>query len=164
MGEPLLAVRDLKTHFFNADGVTRAVDDVSFDIAPSETLGIVGESGCGKSVTALSVLRLLPSRRGAPSAARSGSRASDLLKLDEPAMRAMRGNRIAMIFQEPMTSLNPLLTVGAQIAEALRAAPGNRPRRRRRTGGRDARLVRIPEPSAASATIRTNSPAACASA
>ena len=113
----ILEVRDLATHFFTQDGVARAVDGVSFDLAEGETLGIVGESGCGKSVTALSIVRLLP-----PETARivSGSvrfQGQDLARLSDAEMRAIRGHKISMIFQEPMTSLNPVLTVGTQIAE-----------------------------------------------
>jgi peptide/nickel transport system ATP-binding protein len=120
MTQPLLDVQDLKTHFFNEDGVTRAVDGLSFSIAPGETLGIVGESGCGKSVTALSVLRLLPPRQGRTVGGRITFEGTSLLDLSETEMRRVRGNRIAMIFQEPMTSLNPVLTVGHQIAESVR--------------------------------------------
>jgi peptide/nickel transport system ATP-binding protein len=114
----LLEVDDLRTHFFTRDGVVRAVDGVSFGIAPGETLALVGESGCGKSVTSLSVMRLIAS----PGRVVSGSirfDGRDLLGLSEPAMRKVRGNEISMIFQEPMTSLNPVLTIGRQIAEAL---------------------------------------------
>ncbi len=120
MTQPLLAVQDLRTHFFNEDGVTRAVDGVSFSIAAGETLGIVGESGCGKSVTALSILRLLPARLGRTIGGSIIFEGTDLLALPEPEMRSVRGNRIAMIFQEPMTSLNPVLTIGHQIAELVR--------------------------------------------
>jgi peptide/nickel transport system ATP-binding protein len=121
---PLLSVEDLQTHFFTVDGVTRAVDGVSFTVAPGETLGIVGESGCGKSVTALSILRLLPQRIGRIVGGRVVFEGVDLLGLDIGAMRDIRGNRIAMIFQEPMTSLNPVLTIGEQIAEAVRIHQG----------------------------------------
>ena len=120
MTQPLLDVRDLRTHFFNEDGVTRAVDGVSFSIDPGETLGIVGESGCGKSVTALSILRLLPPRMGRTIGGSITFDGTNLLDLSETEMRGVRGNRIAMIFQEPMTSLNPVLTVGHQIAESVR--------------------------------------------
>ena len=118
-GDALLRVRDLRTHFFTLDGVTRAVDGVSFDLRAGETLGIVGESGCGKSVTALSIMRLLPPRLGRIVSGSIDFDGQDLAGLDEAAMRDIRGNRIAMIFQEPMTSLNPVLTVGDQIAEAV---------------------------------------------
>jgi len=121
---PLLSVEDLRTHFFTVDGVTRAVDGVTFTVNAGETLGIVGESGCGKSVTALSILRLLPQRIGRIVGGRIVFEGQDLLDLDIGAMREIRGNRIAMIFQEPMTSLNPVLTIGEQIAEAVRIHQG----------------------------------------
>ena len=116
----LLAVSDLRTYFYTSAGVARAVDGVSFTIAAGETLGIVGESGCGKSVTALSILRLVQQ----PGRIEPGSRilfeGQDLLQLDDAGIRRVRGNRIAMIFQEPMTALNPVFTVGDQIAEVVR--------------------------------------------
>jgi peptide/nickel transport system ATP-binding protein len=115
----LLRVDDLRTHFFTVDGTTRAVDGVGFTVSVGETLGIVGESGCGKSVTALSIMRLLPAKLGRTVSGTIHFDGVDLLGLDEAAMRGIRGNRIAMIFQEPMTSLNPVLTVGEQIAEAV---------------------------------------------
>ncbi|MCC7046490.1 MAG: ABC transporter ATP-binding protein [Alphaproteobacteria bacterium] len=118
-GGALLNVSDLRTHFFTLDGVTRAVDGVGFSIRAGETLGIVGESGCGKSVTALSIMRLLPPKLGRVVSGAIDFEGTDLLSLGETEMRAVRGNRIAMIFQEPMTSLNPVLTVGDQIAEAV---------------------------------------------
>jgi peptide/nickel transport system ATP-binding protein len=117
--EPILSVEDLRTYFFTQDGVTRAVDGLSFTIAPGETLGLVGESGCGKSVTALSVMRLLPEGLGRIVGGSVRFGGCDLVTLNEAAMRAIRGDRIAMVFQEPMTSLNPVLTVGEQIAEAV---------------------------------------------
>ncbi len=117
--QPLLEVDDLQTYFFNEDGVTRAVDGVSFQVAPGETLGIVGESGCGKSVTALSILRLIPPRIGRMVGGTIRFDGQDLGALSEAEMRDIRGNRIAMIFQEPMTSLNPVLTIGNQISEAV---------------------------------------------
>jgi peptide/nickel transport system ATP-binding protein len=117
---PLLTVSDLRTYFYTGAGVARAVDGVSFDIAAGETLGVVGESGCGKSVTALSILRLIQQ----PGRIEPGSRilfeGQDLLQLDDAGIRRIRGNRIAMIFQEPMTALNPVFTVGDQIAEVAR--------------------------------------------
>jgi len=116
----LLAVRDLRTYFHTDVGVARAVDGVSFDVMARETVGIVGESGCGKSVTSLSIMRLIRP----PGIIEQGSRVEfegrNLLELAEPEMRKIRGNRIAMIFQEPMTSLNPVFTVGEQIAEVAR--------------------------------------------
>ena len=119
-GEALLTVDDLKTYFFSEDGVTRAVDGVSFHVRAGETLGVVGESGCGKSVTALSVLGLIPPRIGRVVGGHIVFEGTNLLDLSEREMRAIRGDRIAMIFQEPMTSLNPVLTVGHQISEAVR--------------------------------------------
>ncbi len=121
---PALSIRDLRTYFHGADAPARSVDGVSFDVLPGETLGVVGESGCGKSVTALSVLRLVrPPGRIEP-----GSEilfdGKDLLAMSERELRAIRGDRIAMIFQEPMTALNPVLTVGAQIAEVPRVHAG----------------------------------------
>jgi peptide/nickel transport system ATP-binding protein len=116
---PLLQVEELKTHFFTRDGVVRAVDGVSFAVARGETLAIVGESGCGKSVTSLSILRLIASPPGRTVGGRVLFEGRDLLKLSEPEMRKVRGDAISMIFQEPMTSLNPVLTIGHQIAEVL---------------------------------------------
>jgi peptide/nickel transport system ATP-binding protein len=145
MTAALLDVRDLKTHFFTEDGVTRAVDGVSFSIKPGETLGIVGESGCGKSVTALSILRLLPPRLGRTVGGSITFDGVDLLSLSEADMRRVRGNRIAMIFQEPMTSLNPVLTVGHQIAEAVRIHKGGSRVAARERALEMLELVRIPD-------------------
>src|SRR3954464_4827371 len=119
----LLEVENLQTHFRTPDGVNRAVDGVSFEVREGETLAVVGESGCGKSVTANSILRLGP----APPGKIAGTirfQGTDLLKLDEAAMRDIRGNEISMIFQEPMTSLNPVLTIGRQLGETLRLHQG----------------------------------------
>ena len=119
MATPLLEVEGLKTYFFTRDGVVRAVDGVSFSVYPGETLAIVGESGCGKSVTSLSILRLIASPPGRIVSGKLRFEGRDLLSLSEREMRAVRGNEISMIFQEPMTSLNPVLTIGRQIAESL---------------------------------------------
>jgi peptide/nickel transport system ATP-binding protein len=144
-GKPLLEVRDLATHFFNIDGVTRAVDGVSFDLMPGETLGIVGESGCGKSVTALSIMRLLPARMGRTVAGSVIFDGTNLLDLPEERMRDIRGNRIAMIFQEPMTSLNPVLTIGHQIAESVRIHQGKSKEEARARAAEMLALVKIPD-------------------
>ena len=116
---PLLEVDGLKTWFYTRDGVIRAVDGVSFSVMPGETLAVVGESGCGKSVTSLSILRLIASPPGRIVAGRLGFEGRDLLTLSDADMRELRGNRISMIFQEPMTSLNPVLTIGRQVAETM---------------------------------------------
>jgi peptide/nickel transport system ATP-binding protein len=116
---PLLKVRDLSTHFFTSDGVVRAVDGVSLDLSAGETLGIVGESGCGKSVTALSILRLVAPQTGRIVGGSIRFEGRELTTLSDQEMRTLRGHRIAMIFQEPMTSLNPVLTIGTQIAESV---------------------------------------------
>jgi peptide/nickel transport system ATP-binding protein len=116
---PLLEVENLQVHFRTPDGVNHAVDGISFTVDAGETVAIVGESGCGKSVTANAILRLVPTPPGRIGGA-IRFEGTDLLKLNARAMRSIRGNRISMIFQEPMTSLNPVLTVGRQIAETLR--------------------------------------------
>jgi oligopeptide transport system ATP-binding protein len=120
---PVLSVRNLKTQFFTRAGVVFAVDDVSFDVMPGETIGIVGESGCGKSVTSLSIMRLIPSPPGrivgGEILLNVDGKTRDLAKISDREMRQVRGNDIAMIFQDPMTSLNPVYTVGNQIAESL---------------------------------------------
>ncbi|RUU37657.1 ABC transporter ATP-binding protein [Mesorhizobium sp. M6A.T.Ce.TU.002.03.1.1] len=115
----LLDVRDLETHFYGEESVTRALGGVSFQVKKGETLGVVGESGCGKSVTALSILRLLPKLTARTVGGEIRFHGQDLLELSDREMRHIRGDRIAMIFQEPMTSLNPVYTVGRQIAEAV---------------------------------------------
>jgi oligopeptide/dipeptide ABC transporter ATP-binding protein len=120
MPEPLLRVRDLVTSFRSDGAVVRAVDSISFDVPEGATVGLVGESGCGKSVTSLSILRLIPSPPGAIESGAIELRGRDLLRLSEREMRDVRGNQISMIFQEPMTSLNPVYTVGSQVVEAIR--------------------------------------------
>ena len=116
---PLLEVKGLKTQFFTQDGVVKAVDGVSFYVDEGETLGIVGESGCGKSVSVLSVMRLIPQPPGRIVDGEVLFEGRDLLKVSDDEIRRVRGNKIAMIFQDPMTSLNPVLTIGRQIGEAL---------------------------------------------
>jgi oligopeptide/dipeptide ABC transporter ATP-binding protein len=121
---PVLEIEDLKTHFATPAGVVKAVDGVSYAVRSGETLGVVGESGCGKSVTALSVLRLVADPPGRIVGGRVRFEGRDLLELPNEEMEAIRGNEISMIFQEPMTSLNPLFTVGRQIGEAIAVHQG----------------------------------------
>ena len=124
MSAPLLEVRDLFTQFHTDDGVVRAVDGVSFDVAAGETVAVVGESGSGKSVTALSILRLVPEPPGRIAGGSIRFRGAELLELPAAGMRAIRGREISMVFQEPMTSLNPVFPCGEQIAEAVRVHEG----------------------------------------
>ncbi|NQD66259.1 ABC transporter ATP-binding protein, partial [Bacillus haikouensis] len=116
----VLEVKNLKTHFTSKKGVTKAVDGIDFVLHEGETLGIVGESGCGKSMTSLSILRLVPSPPGKIVDGTIELKGRDILKMSESELRQVRGNQISMIFQEPMTSLNPVIPVGEQIAEAIR--------------------------------------------
>jgi peptide/nickel transport system ATP-binding protein len=146
-GAPLLEVEDLRTHFFTRDGVVRAVDGVSFAIQPGETLALVGESGCGKSVTSLSIMRLIASPPGRVVSGAVRFNGRDLLRLSEPEMRKVRGNEISMIFQEPMTSLNPVLTIGRQIAETLVLHRGMGRTDARARAVELLRLVHISEPA-----------------
>lgn len=118
--QPILEVKGLKTHFSTKRGVSKAVDGIDFTLHKGETLGVVGESGCGKSMTSLSILRLIPSPPGKIAGGSILFKGKDLVQLSENEMRKVRGNEISMIFQEPMTSLNPVITVGEQISEALR--------------------------------------------
>jgi peptide/nickel transport system ATP-binding protein len=143
---PLLEVENLQTHFGTPDGVVRAVEGLSFHIDAGETLGIVGESGCGKSVTSMSILRLIPE----PPGKIAGSirfEGRDLLSISEQDMRAIRGNAISMIFQEPMTSLNPVLTVGKQIGETVRLHQGMNARDAEAKAVEMLTLVGIPAPT-----------------
>src|SRR6202140_4437098 len=142
----LLDVKGLKTYFFTRDGVVRAVDGVSFSVARGETLAIVGESGCGKSVTSLSILRLIASPPGRTVEGSVVFEGRDLLELSEAEMRKVRGDAISMVFQEPMTSLNPVLTVGRQIAEVLMLHRGLPPEDAMLSAIEMLRLVKIPEP------------------
>src|SRR5579862_2360132 len=143
--QPLLDVVDLKTWFFTRDGVVRAVDGVSFHVMPGETLAIVGESGCGKSVTALSILRLVPSPPGRIVSGAIRFAGRDLGELSEAAMREVRGNDISMVFQEPMTSLNPVLNIGRQIGETLTLHQGLSRKAAQDKAVEMLRLVHIPE-------------------
>ena len=116
---PVISIKDLKTHFFTRDGVVKAVDGISYDIAEGEVVGIVGESGCGKSVSALSIMRLVADPPGKIVGGEIIFEGEDLLAMDDAEMRDIRGNRIGMVFQEPMTSLNPVLTIGRQLTETI---------------------------------------------
>ena len=147
MSEPLLSLRHLVTAFDTDEGYLRAVDDVSFDVYPGKTLGIVGESGCGKSVTSLSILRLIPSPPGLIESGEAMFQGRDLFQIPEREMRAIRGNDISMIFQEPMTSLNPVYTVGSQIVEAIRLHRSMSKRAARARAIELLDLVGIPAPS-----------------
>ena len=141
----LLEVENLQTHFRAADGINRAVDGLNFHVNERETVAIVGESGCGKSVTAMSILRLIPEPPGKIAGSiRFNGR--DLLTLSDKEMRAIRGNEISMIFQEPMTSLNPVLTVGKQIGETLRLHQGMSSNQAEARAVEMLKLVGIPEP------------------
>jgi len=142
----VLDVRNLQTVFFTNSGLFRAVDDVSFQVRRGETLAIVGESGCGKSVTALSIMRLVPDPPGRVVGGSVTLEGTELLELDEAEMRRIRGNRISMIFQEPMTSLNPVMRIGDQITEAVRLHRPISAREAWKQAVDMLRLVRIPEP------------------
>jgi peptide/nickel transport system ATP-binding protein len=141
----LLDVADLRTYFYLRHGILKAVDGVSFHLKPHETLAIVGESGCGKSMTALSLMRLIPEPPGKIVSGSVKLAGRDLIALDESAMRHVRGKDISMIFQEPMTSLNPVMTVGNQIAEALLLHEGLNYRQALARAVEILKLVRIPE-------------------
>jgi peptide/nickel transport system ATP-binding protein len=144
--DAIIAVEDLKVWFANRDGIMRAVDGLSFRLLRGETLGIVGESGCGKSVTAMTMLQLIPSP---PSVVAGGSiryNGEDLLRFDEQRMRKIRGNEISMIFQDPMTALNPVLTIGEQIAETAVLHQKLQRRAARELAVEMLHKVNIPEP------------------
>ena len=143
---PLLRVRDLRTSFFTSDGEVKAVNGVSFDIVDGETVGLVGESGCGKSVTALSIIRLLDKDVGRIVGGEILFRGRNSASGTEKEMQRIRGNEISMIFQEPMTSLNPVMAVGDQIAETVRIHQGAGRRAARERAVEMLRLVKIPEP------------------
>ena len=142
----LIRIRNLQSSFFTPDGEVKAVDGVSFEIEEGKTLGLVGESGCGKSVTALSIMRLVPSPPGRVVGGEIFYRGRDLLKLKGEAMRKIRGNEISMIFQEPMTSLNPVFTIGNQIGEAIRLHQGLGKKETREKTIEMLQLVKIADP------------------
>src|SRR5436305_994511 len=142
----VLDIDNLQTHFFTPGGVVRAVDGVSYNVKSGETLGVVGESGCGKSVTALSILRLAASPPGRIVGGAVHFDGKNLLDLGEAEMESIRGNDISMIFQEPMTSLNPLLTIGRQIGEAMVQHRGMSWREAMDEATEMLRRVHMPEP------------------
>jgi peptide/nickel transport system ATP-binding protein len=119
MSKNLVQIKNLKTYFYTEDGIVKAVDDVSFNIKKGEIIGVVGESGCGKSVTAMSIMRLIPSPPGKIVGGEILFEDKNILELKDAEMRKIRGNDIAVIFQEPMTSLNPIFTIGYQIEEVI---------------------------------------------
>lgn len=141
----LLEVRNLKTEFHTQDGVVHAVNGVTFSLEEGETLGLVGESGCGKSVSMLSVMRLIPIPPGKIPSGEVVFQGQDLLKLKDEEMRQIRGNKIAMVFQDPMTSLNPVLTIGRQITEALELHLGMTHEQARKRAAELLKMVNIPE-------------------
>ena len=143
----VLDVKNLRTVFFTNSGLFKAVDDISFTVKRGETLAIVGESGCGKSVTALSLMRLVPDPPGRIVGGSISLEGTDLLALDDAEMRKIRGNRISMIFQEPMTSLNPVMRIGDQIVEAVRLHRHLSSKEAQTVAVEMLRLVRIPEPA-----------------
>ena len=143
----LLEVRNLRTTFMTAAGLVRAVDGVSWDVAEGETVALVGESGCGKSVTALSIMRLVSEPAGRIESGEIVYKGRDLLKLSEPEMQHMRGREIAMVFQEPMTSLNPVLTIGRQLTEGLEIHMKMRPEQARARSVELLGMVGIPDPA-----------------
>jgi oligopeptide/dipeptide ABC transporter ATP-binding protein len=144
--EPLLEIRDLKTYFDTREGTVRAVDGVSLSIGRGDTLGVVGEAGCGKTVLSLSIMRLVPVPPGRYAGGRILFEGRDLLALGEKQMRDIRGKDISMIFQEPMTALNPVLSVGDQIGEVFRVHRGMSRKEALREALEMLRLVRIPSP------------------
>lgn len=141
----LLQVKGLKTQFFTQDGVVNAVNGIDFDLNEGETLGIVGESGCGKSVSVLSLMRLIPSPPGRIVGGEAWFQGRDLLKMSDEEIRSVRGNKIAMIFQDPMTSLNPVLTINQQVSEALELHLGMDKRQARKRTIELLEMVRIPD-------------------
>ncbi len=148
MSEPLLSVNNLHTYFYSEDGVVKAVDGVSYDVREGEVLGLVGESGSGKSVSVLSILRLIPNPPGRIVSGEIMFDGNDILKLDGEAIRHIRGNQIGMIFQEPMTSLNPVLTIGRQLTETLELHLGLGKRAANERAAELLEMVGIPEASA----------------
>ncbi|MBC7474888.1 MAG: ABC transporter ATP-binding protein, partial [Candidatus Sericytochromatia bacterium] len=146
MTEALLQVKNLATHFYTEEGVVKSVQDVSFEVKPGEVLGVVGESGCGKSVTSMSILRLIQQPQGKIVGGQIIFNGQNLLDLTEEQMRKIRGNKISLISQDPMTSLNPVLTIGEQIMEAIILHQGKNRKEAHDKAIEMLRLVGIPSP------------------
>ena len=164
MSETILEVKHLKTYFFNGSSVLRASDDLSYSVKKGECVAIVGESGSGKSVSALSVMRLIPYPPGLTLDGEILFHGKDLLKLSDEEMGQIRGSKISMIFQEPSTALNPVMTIGAQICESLMIHQHMRKKGRHEAGGGTAGGGKYPQPGAAGKAVPPlNSPAACSS-
>src|SRR5207244_3203978 len=145
--EPVLSIRDLAVHFTTDDGVVRAVDGLTYDVYPGETLGIVGESGSGKSVSTMSILGLIPTPPGKIVSGEAMFQGRDLLKLSKKELRKVRGNQMAIIFQDPMTSLNPVLKIGFQLGETIKAHhPGTKDSEIKKRGIQLLSTVGIPQP------------------
>jgi peptide/nickel transport system ATP-binding protein/oligopeptide transport system ATP-binding protein len=142
----LLRVKDLKTYFFTHEGPVKAVDGINLKVSKGETLGLVGESGCGKSVTALSIMRLIPSPPGKIVGGEIHFEGKNLLELNEKEMRKIRGRKISMIFQEPMTSLDPMFTIGDEIAEVIRLHQGLKKDEARKKAIESLKTVGMPDP------------------
>ena len=142
----LLRVKDLKTYFFTHEGTVKAVDGINLKVSKGETLGLVGESGCGKSVTALSIMRLIPSPPGKIVGGKIHFEGKNLLELNEKEMRKIRGRKISMIFQEPMTSLDPMFTIGDEIAEVIRLHQGLKKDEARKKAIESLKTVGMPDP------------------
>jgi len=142
----LLRVKDLKTYFFTHDGTVKAVDGINLKVSKGETLGLVGESGCGKSVAALSIMRLIPSPPGKIVGGEIHFEGKNLLELNEKEMRKIRGRKISMIFQEPMTSLDPMFTIGDEIAEVIRLHQGLKKDEARKKAIESLKTVGMPDP------------------
>ncbi len=161
---PLLDVQHLQDDFRTEDGVVHAVEDVSFEVRPGEVLGIVGESGCGKSVTGLSIMRLVPDPPGQIVAGSIEFKGEDLLELNDDEMRQVRGNQISMIFQDPMTAFNPVLSIGRQIGEVLELHQGMRGQAAMARAVELLKMVGIPSAEQRVRNYPTSSAAGCASA
>jgi len=142
----LLEIKDLRTYFFSHEGTVKAVDGINLKLSKGETLGLVGESGCGKSVTALSIMRLIPSPPGKILGGKIHFEGKNLLELDEKEMRKIRGRKISMIFQEPMTSLDPMFKIGDEIEEVIKLHQGLKKDEARKKAIESLRIVGMPDP------------------